>query len=130
MTVAKKTKDASAKRTGGLARAIRRIALLLFAAALVLGIGMARYGWKPMGVSWDRFTDKEVPRAAKRVRGETAIAERPVSIAAAALMVARNLHGDLTRCQGLLVDDGHIPIRLPRAGNAVPECPRNPPAGT
>ncbi len=45
---------------------------------------------------------------AKRVRGETSIAERPVSIAAAALLVARNLHGDLARCQGLLVGLGEM----------------------
>ena len=31
--------------------------------------------------------------AAKRVRSETAIAERPTSIAAAALQIARDLHG-------------------------------------
>lgn len=41
--------------------------------------------------------------AAKRVRTETAIAERPVSIAAAALGVAGDLHGDLGRCSGLLI---------------------------
>ncbi|HEC90553.1 MAG TPA: glutamyl-tRNA reductase [Alphaproteobacteria bacterium] len=46
--------------------------------------------------------------AAKRVRSETAIGERPVSIAAAAVEVARDLHGDLGRAVGLLVGGGGI----------------------
>ncbi|MDH3476279.1 MAG: glutamyl-tRNA reductase, partial [Rhodospirillales bacterium] len=46
--------------------------------------------------------------AAKRVRSETAIAERPVSIASAALMIARNLHGDLTHRRVLLVGLGEM----------------------
>jgi glutamyl-tRNA reductase len=41
--------------------------------------------------------------AAKRVRSETAVAERPVSIAAAAVQTARDVHGDLSRCSALLV---------------------------
>jgi glutamyl-tRNA reductase len=41
--------------------------------------------------------------AAKRVRSETSIAERPVSMAAAALDFARELHGDLGACRGLLL---------------------------
>ena len=41
--------------------------------------------------------------AARRVRRETRIAERPVSIAAAALQLARDIHGDLARCCGLLL---------------------------
>ena len=45
---------------------------------------------------------------AKRVRGETAIGERPVSIAAAALEVAREVHGDLRPCAGLLVGLGEM----------------------
>ncbi len=43
---------------------------------------------------------------AKRVRNETSIAERPVTIAASAMQVARDLHGELERCQGLIVGLG------------------------
>lgn len=46
--------------------------------------------------------------AAKRVRSETTIAERPVSIAAAAIQAARDLHGDLSRCTGLLLGAGEM----------------------
>ena len=46
--------------------------------------------------------------AAKRVRSETTIGERPVSIAAAAVRVAQDLHGDLARCTGLLVGGGDM----------------------
>jgi glutamyl-tRNA reductase len=46
--------------------------------------------------------------AAKRVRSETAIGEGPVSIAAASVQIARDLHGDLSRCQGLLVGAGDM----------------------
>lgn len=45
---------------------------------------------------------------AKRVRTETAVGEGPVSIAAAAVQLARELHGDLARCQGLLVGAGDM----------------------
>jgi glutamyl-tRNA reductase len=45
---------------------------------------------------------------AKRVRSETAVAERPISIAASALSVARNLHGDLRRSSGLLIGLGEM----------------------
>lgn len=41
--------------------------------------------------------------AAKRVRSETTIAERPVSVAAAAVQVARDVHGELTERTALLV---------------------------
>jgi glutamyl-tRNA reductase len=41
--------------------------------------------------------------AARRIRRETRIAERPVSIAAAALQLARDIHGDLDRCAALLL---------------------------
>jgi glutamyl-tRNA reductase len=41
--------------------------------------------------------------AAKRIRSETRIGEGPVSIAAAAVQIARDLHGDLSRCTALLV---------------------------
>src|SRR5260370_41747531 len=40
--------------------------------------------------------------AAKRIRSETPIAERPVSMAAAAVQLARNVHGDLSRCAALM----------------------------
>lgn len=46
--------------------------------------------------------------AAKRVRSETAIGRRPVSIAAAAVEVAREIHGDLARRGGLLVGLGEM----------------------
>jgi glutamyl-tRNA reductase len=46
--------------------------------------------------------------AAKRVRNETAIGERPVSIAAAAVQIAREVHGDLDRCTGLLIGAGDM----------------------
>jgi glutamyl-tRNA reductase len=49
--------------------------------------------------------------AAKRVRTETAIGERPVSIAAAAVDLARGVHGDLSSAKGLLIgvgDMGHM----------------------
>ncbi|MCP5366879.1 MAG: glutamyl-tRNA reductase [Hyphomicrobiales bacterium] len=45
---------------------------------------------------------------AKRVRSETAVGERPVSISAAAVQLARDLHGDLSRCAGLLVGAGDM----------------------
>jgi glutamyl-tRNA reductase len=47
-------------------------------------------------------------RAARRVRRETRIAERPVSIAAAALRLARDLHGDLARATALLIGGGEM----------------------
>jgi len=45
---------------------------------------------------------------AKRVRTETAIGERPVSIAAAATQLAGDLHGDLATCTVLLVGGGEM----------------------
>jgi glutamyl-tRNA reductase len=47
-------------------------------------------------------------QAARRVRRETRIAERPVSIAAAALELAREIHGDLDRCTALLLGPGEM----------------------
>ncbi len=44
----------------------------------------------------------------KRVRRETAISERPVSIAAAATQLICDLHGDLTSCRCLLVGAGEM----------------------
>jgi glutamyl-tRNA reductase len=46
--------------------------------------------------------------AAKRVRNETAIGERPVSMAAAACQVARDIHGDLAGATALLLGDGEM----------------------
>ncbi len=46
--------------------------------------------------------------AAKRVRNETGIGERPVSIAAAASQLAGDLHGDLGNCSVLLVGGGEM----------------------
>ncbi len=45
---------------------------------------------------------------AKRVRTETAVAERPVSIASAAVQFARDLHGELTDCTALLLGAGEM----------------------
>ncbi len=44
--------------------------------------------------------------AAKRVRNETRIGERPVSLASAAVEVARDVHGDLKRVCGLVIGPG------------------------
>jgi glutamyl-tRNA reductase len=46
--------------------------------------------------------------AAKRVRSETPVAERPVSIASAAVQLARDLHGSLSSCTTLLVGAGDM----------------------
>lgn len=45
---------------------------------------------------------------AKRVRTETAIGQRPVSIAAAATQLAGDLHGDLINCSVLLIGGGEM----------------------
>ncbi len=46
--------------------------------------------------------------AAKRVRAETSIGAGPVSIAAAAVQLARDVHGDLDRCAGLWIVGGDM----------------------
>ncbi len=46
--------------------------------------------------------------AAKRVRSETALGERPVTLASAALQVARDVHGELTGCTALLIGSGDM----------------------
>lgn len=46
--------------------------------------------------------------AAKRVRSETGIAERAVSVAAVAGQLVRDLHGDLQRCTGLILGAGEM----------------------
>lgn len=60
---------------------------------------------------------------AKRVRGETAIGERPVSMAAAAAQVARDLHGDLATVGGVLIGTAAM-------GTAVAEALRAAGLGT
>lgn len=50
--------------------------------------------------------------AAKRVRSETQVAARPVSLAAAAAQVARDLHGDLGRAQCLVIGVGDMGVLL------------------
>ncbi|MCH2394146.1 glutamyl-tRNA reductase [Oceanibaculum sp.] len=47
-------------------------------------------------------------QAAKRVRTETAIGQRPVSLAAAACQLARDVQGDLSRCRALLIGAGDM----------------------
>ncbi|WP_419905908.1 glutamyl-tRNA reductase [Kiloniella sp.] len=46
--------------------------------------------------------------AAKRVRTETTIAQQPVTLTSSALQVARGVHGDLSRCNVLLVGSGEV----------------------
>ncbi|MEM7224160.1 MAG: glutamyl-tRNA reductase [Pseudomonadota bacterium] len=46
--------------------------------------------------------------AAKRVRSETPLAQGPVTLVACALQVARQLHGDLAGCRGLLIGLGEL----------------------
>lgn len=45
---------------------------------------------------------------AKRIRSETDIGERPVTLAASAVQVARQIHGDLKRCRALLLGFGEM----------------------
>jgi glutamyl-tRNA reductase len=47
-------------------------------------------------------------QAARRVRGETRLGEHPVSLAAAAVRVARTLHGELGDCRLLLLGLGEM----------------------
>lgn len=46
--------------------------------------------------------------AAKRTRHETAIGQRPVTLASAAIQLARDVHGDIGRCGGLLIGAGEL----------------------
>jgi glutamyl-tRNA reductase len=46
--------------------------------------------------------------AAKRVRSETSIGKMPISIAAAAVQLAKRIHGDLARCTVLLLGLGEM----------------------
>lgn len=50
--------------------------------------------------------------AAKRVRTETRIAERPTSIASAAIQAVRELHGDLAACRGMVTGLGDMGLFL------------------
>jgi glutamyl-tRNA reductase len=45
---------------------------------------------------------------AKRARSETALGERPVTLASAALQVARDVHGDIGACAALLIGMGDM----------------------
>lgn len=45
---------------------------------------------------------------AKQVREQTAIGERPVSMAAAAVQIARDIHGDLANASAILIGDGEM----------------------
>lgn len=47
-------------------------------------------------------------QAARKVRGQTPLAERPVTLAAAALRVARDLYGELGRCSALILGLGEM----------------------
>lgn len=47
-------------------------------------------------------------RAAERVRAETGLGGRPASIAGAAVQIARDIHGDLSRCTGLVLGPGEM----------------------
>ena len=47
-------------------------------------------------------------RTAKRVRSETTIGQRPVSMAACAVQVARDVQGDLSRVRAVLVTGGEM----------------------
>jgi glutamyl-tRNA reductase len=49
---------------------------------------------------------------AKRVRSETAIAEGPTSLAAAAIRVARSIHGDLSKCRLIVLGVDDIALML------------------
>ena len=46
--------------------------------------------------------------AAKRARSETALGERPVTLASAAVQVARDVHGELGECAALLIGPGDM----------------------
>ena len=54
------------------------------------------------------FAIKGAFNAADRVQLETEIGRRPVSIPAAAIQVAQDLHGNLGTCSGLLLGAGEM----------------------
>jgi len=51
-------------------------------------------------------------RTAARVAAGTGLGARPASLAAAAVRVARDVHGDLARCSGLVIGPGDMGERL------------------
>lgn len=51
-------------------------------------------------------------QAAKRARSETRVGEGPVSIAAAAVGLSRDLHGDLGNCGAVLIGAGEMGVLL------------------
>lgn len=53
--------------------------------------------------------------AARRVRGETALAEQPVSLAAVAARLARTLHGNMSQAGALLIGFGEMGAGIARA---------------
>ncbi|MCR4377671.1 MAG: glutamyl-tRNA reductase [Rhodospirillales bacterium] len=57
--------------------------------------------------------------AAKRVRTETRIGEGPVSMAASAVQIARDLFGDLKRCRVLLLGTGDMGELIARDMQAI-----------
>jgi glutamyl-tRNA reductase len=60
-----------------------------------------------MGAELDRILQAAYA-AAKRVRSETTIGERPTSMAAASVAVARDVHGDLARAALLVIGTGEL----------------------
>ena len=51
---------------------------------------------------------QEVNRTSKRIRTETVVGQRPVSMATCAVQVARDVHGDLGRIRSILVTGGEM----------------------
>lgn len=51
-------------------------------------------------------------RAAKRVRTETTVGHGPASMASVALRLARDIHGDLSRCTGMLIGGGEMGVLI------------------
>lgn len=73
----------------------------------VLGqVHAARERFKPTGIL--DYALQAAFVAAKRVRSETAIGERPVSLAAAVAELVRDVHGEVARVSALLVGAGEM----------------------
>lgn len=66
-----------------------------------------------MGPELDRWIQAAF-RIAKRVRAETAIGQRPVGLASAALGVASRVHGDLAARSALVIGAGDAPEMIAR----------------
>lgn len=64
-----------------------------------------------VGTAMDTLLDAAYT-AAKRVRTETGIGERPVSIASAATRIARDIQGDLSSVRALVLGAGDIAITI------------------